>query len=105
MWLCFNDGFVSVVADRNNKDRLMIRARRRQDLANVIGDAAEIVETSHADYRWRTFLGRDQFASLVTQRLQQIHYTNFKDSVADADLHDMYMKLWTTHYRYQQQDQ
>src|ERR1039457_5060556 len=29
MWICFNDGFVSVVSDKNNPDRLLVRARRK----------------------------------------------------------------------------
>lgn len=51
MWLCFNDGFLSVVADKANPARLMVRARRKVDLVNIFGHDVEIVETPDADYR------------------------------------------------------
>ena len=44
MWICFNDGFVSVVADKNDFDRLLIRARRKQDLLNVCGNDVEVLK-------------------------------------------------------------
>ena len=103
MWICFNDGFLSAVADKNDPARLMVRARRKKDLLNVFGDV-EIIETAVADYRWRTFIERKAFAALVAARVENIKYTNFKNSVADPDLHDLYMDLWTRHHRYQEQD-
>jgi len=102
MWLCFNDGFVSVVADKNSPDRLLVRARRKQDLLNVVGTDAEIVETPHRDYRWRAFVGRDSFKVLLAARLDAIQYTNFKNSVKDDDLHEMYFDFWDLHHRYQE---
>jgi hypothetical protein len=30
-----------------------------------------------------------------------IDYTNFKNSVQDDQLHDLYSDFWTLHYRYQ----
>ena len=53
MWLCNNNGFVSVVADTNNSTRLMVRARRKQDLLNVCGDSVQVIENAGSDYRWR----------------------------------------------------
>ena len=102
MWFCFTDGFLSVVADRNNEDRLMARARRRQDLLNVLGDTLEITETPKADYRWRAFVSRDHFKLIVSARIDDIDYTNFKNSVNDTDLHGMYSDVWSIHRCYQQ---
>ncbi len=33
----------------------------------------------------------------------QIDYGNFKDSIADDDLHDLYADVWLLHSRYQQE--
>lgn len=63
MWLCFNDGFVSVVADKNNLDRLLVRARRKQDLLNVCGKDVEALKDAGTDYRWRTFVDRKAFSA------------------------------------------
>jgi hypothetical protein len=103
MWLCFNDGFLSAVADKNDQTRLMVRARRKKDLRNVFGDV-EIIENAGTDYRWRTFVERKAFAALVATRIETINYTNFKNSVEDHDLHDLYMDFWSMHRRYQEQD-
>ena len=103
MWLCFNDGFLSVVVDKNNPARLMVRARRKKDLLNVFGDV-EIIENAGSDYRWRTFVERKAFAALVATRIEAIKYTNFKGSVDDHDLHDLYMDFWSRHRRYQEKD-
>src|ERR1041384_4107267 len=99
MWLCFNDGFLSVVADKNDPTRLMIRARRKKDLANVLGPDADIIETPDADYRWRAFINRKGFKALVDQRIDGISYTNFKASVKDHELHDIYITFWGEHRR------
>lgn len=104
MWLCFNDGFLSAVADKNDPAMLMVRARRKKDLLNVFGDHVEIIKTAGADYRWRTFVDRKVFAGLVAARIENINYPNFKNSVDENDLHAAYMKFWSLHHHYQQQD-
>jgi hypothetical protein len=105
MWICANDGFVSVVADNGNPARLMVRARRKQDLQNVCGLCVEVIENAGSDYRWRAFVDRKAFAALVAERVENIEYTNFKNSVADHDLHELYMRFWELHHRYQEQKQ
>jgi len=104
MWICFNDGFVSVVADKNDPGRLLVRARRKKDLLNVCGDSVKVLENAGTDYRWRAFVDRRSFSALVAARVEKIDYTNFKNSVKGADLHDLYMKFWNLHYRYQGQN-
>lgn len=104
MWFCFNDSLVSTVADKNDSTRLMVRARRKADLEHLFGADAEIVETAHADYRWRTFVSREAFTALVADRINAISYTNFKDSVEDSDRHDLYLQMWSSHLHYQQTD-
>jgi hypothetical protein len=104
MWICFNDGFLSVVADKNNPARLMVRARRKQDLLNACRNDVEVLKDAGTDYRWRAFVERKAFSALVTARIDKIDYTNFKNSVKDHDLHDMYMDFWSRHHRYQEKD-
>ena len=101
MWFCMNDGFMSVVADKNDPARLMVRARRKSDLLNIFGPDAEIVETPDADYRWRVFVGRAEFKALIDARIDGIQYTNFKNSVKDHDLHELYSDFWQLHRGYQ----
>ena len=104
MWLCFNDGLLSVVADQKDPTRLMVRARRKKDLVAVAGAGAEILETPKNDYRWRTFLSREAFTKLVAERIGRIDYPNFKNSVPDRDLHDLYTEFWSLHHHYGRTD-
>lgn len=102
MWLCFNDGFLSVVSDRDDASRLMVRARRKKALTNILGDQVEVIENAGSDYRWRAFVDRKRLMDIVAARIERIGYTNFKNSVKDPDLHDLYMDFWDLHQRYQE---
>jgi len=101
MWFCFNDGFVSVVSDNRDPARLLVRARQKQALLNILGNDVEVVENTGSDYRWRTFVDRKRFSALIAARVEDVDYTNFKNSVKDMDLHDLYMEFWALHRRYQ----
>jgi hypothetical protein len=105
MWICTNTGFLSVVVDETDTTRLLVRARRKIDLQNVVGDV-NILETPERDYRWRTFIDREKFKEIVAARIDAISYTNFKDSVPGEyrQLHDMYTDFWMTHRSYQDKD-
>ena len=105
MWICTNTGFVSVVADRNDPARLLVRARRKIDLQNVVGDA-DILETPERDYRYRTFIDREKFKQIVVAGIDAITYGNFKNSVPEeyADLHKMYADFWSRHWSYGEND-
>jgi hypothetical protein len=64
----------------------------------------EVVESAGSDYRWRAFVDRKAFSALVSARIERISYTNFKNSVTDGDLHELYMRFWDLHRRYQEKD-
>jgi len=48
MWVVLNDAFLSVVADRDDPNRLLVRARFHNDIARVFPNA-EVTETPHAE--------------------------------------------------------
>ena len=104
MWICMSDGFLSLVVDKNDSTRLLVRAGRKEHLVNVFGKNAEMIKTPGADYRWRVFVGRADFKTLVNRRLDGIEYTSFQDSVKDRDLGEMYKQFWNIHHRHQDQD-
>ena len=98
MWICFNDGFVSAVEDWNDKNRLRVRARKREHLEFL---NKHIQEDRGSDYKFRCFIDKESFAELVKQRILDIDYGNFKNSVKDDNLHDLYSDFWQLHYMYQ----
>lgn len=103
MWICFNDAFVSIVTDNQKPGNMLVRARSRAHLANVF-PKRKITETTKSDYRWRVSVPKAEIAKLVAERITAIDYDNFKDSVREPRLHDMYATWWQDHYRYQNRD-
>jgi hypothetical protein len=104
MWICFSDAFVSIVQDRDNPNRLMVRARARKHLAALF-PTATVIETLAADYRWRVIVSRDQVTKLLADRIADLTYTNFKHTVSDRRLHDLYLNWWSDHRRLQEEDE
>lgn len=99
MWICANDGFVSIVQVHDKPDMLLVRARRREHLAAFIGtnSPSPVEVTPGRDYRFRAVLPRSAVAEILAGRVLGIDYGNFKDSVKDARLHRMYSTWWADH--------
>ena len=105
MWLCLNNAFVSVVRDTEDPTgkTLLVRARKRAHLVRLLGRGVTITETPKRDYRWRASVPRDVMSRIMDWHCQNIDYDNFKNSVGEKDLHDMYSTWWGDHHRLQQQ--
>jgi len=98
MWICLNDGFFSIIAECNS-DKLLVRARLAGDIERVFAEpmkaeGATITVTPDRDYRFRAVLSRQAVAGVLSARAQGIDYNNFKDSVDDEILHEMYEDFW-----------
>lgn len=100
MWICFNDGFVSIVNDFSNENMLLVRSRRR-DILEKLFPKENIVEGAGTDYKYRMFVEKEKVVEVIKQRLLNITYGNFKNSVVDNDLHDLYGTFWYNHFMYQ----
>lgn len=64
MWICTNKGFISIVRDRNNERSFVVRARQKEHLTAVLGEVV-IIETPHADYRWRAYIYDNDLALAI----------------------------------------
>ena len=71
MWINFSDGFVSVVANRDDPNGLLVRARRREILETLFPNR-EIISTSNSDYKYRVFATRDEVSKLIAERVANI---------------------------------
>ena len=100
MWLCLNRGFISVVADRSNPDRLLVRARVAGHIEAVFPEAGIFMDAG-ADYFYRAFIDRKAVAQKISKELQEIDYDNFKSSVTDQALHDSYVDVWRIMHKLQ----
>ena len=99
MWLCLNDAFFSIVTDRHNPSRLLVRARQVGDMRAVFPQAAVEVGTG-SDYLFRAYIDRQQVAAVIALTVEDIHYDNFKNSVRDGARRRAYSQFWETMYNF-----
>ena len=95
MWIVTNKSFMSVVQDKKNQNLFVVRARINGDLEEFLGPNAIVLETDDSDYRFRSFVHKDIFAKKMTEHINSIDYTNFKDSIKDLDRKTWYTKIWS----------
>ena len=85
MWLFTKSGFYSVVRKPEDGPRLTIRSRARADLValrrDYLPNLSRIVERPQADYQFRAFASRRDFARAAAKIASEIDYPNFKDEV------------------------
>ena len=101
MWLCLNDAFFSIVTDRHNPSRLLVRARQVGDIERYFPQAAVEVGTG-SDYLFRAYIDRQQVAAVIALAVADIHYDNFKNSVRDGARRRAYSQFWGTMYQFQE---
>jgi hypothetical protein len=100
MWLALSRSFISVVADRGNPDRLLVRARVAGHIEAVF-PKAEVFTDAEADYYYRAFIDREEVAQKLSEEVREIDYDNFKASVPDQPLHDSYVGVWRVMHKLQ----
>ena len=97
MWIGLNDGWLSIVANRNDDETLLVRARSESHIMSAFPDCDMFV-LKNADYPYRAYIERYHVANVVSQRLMETEYDNFKASVRDEKLHDLYTNMWQECY-------
>lgn len=107
MWLFTDIGFFSVVAHRDRRDTLLVRARARKDL-QALRDRhlpdLELHENAGSDYRWRAYVFRSDWEHIAAALAASIDYPNFKDAVAERqgpDRIELYHDVWAVMHRLQ----
>jgi len=107
MWLFTDIGFFSVVRNRNNPSRLIVRARSEVDIKRLVSrhghslDLTEldVVYTPFADYSCRVEVSVLPWSAVLAQLTQDIDYDNFKDCVhrrQGVDRAMLYSQVWST---------
>jgi hypothetical protein len=100
MWLCTSSAFLSVVADRNNKNLLLVRARVAGHIETVF-PKAEVFTNDGADYLYRALISRAEVGRAISAEVRGIDYDNFKRSVTNQALHDCYLGFWSLMHKLQ----
>jgi hypothetical protein len=94
MWVLLNDSFLSIVRHRSKHNHLLVRARRREDIA-LIFPGARVVDGGGTDYEFRAVVKRRAVENAMTAEVRRIDYDNFKDSVPEKHRHDVYLSVWS----------
>jgi hypothetical protein len=98
MWLFTSNGFVSVVADKNDptNEKLLVRSRDRNHIRSLF-PLAKVFSVPLSDYQWRAWVSRDQVTEVVSNNIQNLNYTNFKNSIeSDMKYHDACLSVWNS---------
>jgi hypothetical protein len=105
VWLFTLDGFYSVVADRDDPSRLLVRTRDADDaqrMAERLGVSAVSTPASEGyDYAYRMFVARETFAKALADEALGITYDNFKNAVHDrrgSKRAAIYSRVWSLLY-------
>jgi hypothetical protein len=107
MWLLTTQGFYSVVAHRDDPDKLLVRTRTRDDIEALREQipSLEPFEDRCADYRHRAIVTRAEWVAALAELVGEIGYDNFKDAVAarqGSERAALYGVLWRELRRLQQ---
>lgn len=113
MWIFTDIGFFSVVRHWKHHDRMVVRARCKDDLVNLVDKHGSdlnrgrrhILLTPDADYCSRLIVDTGKWSAVMSKISSDVDYTNFKDTVHRRMGHeraDVYMVVWCTMHEMQQ---
>jgi hypothetical protein len=99
MWVMSASGFYSVIEHRRDPERLIVRARAREDIEALRKwiPGVEPSSDADADYRWRAVVSRAEWVVALAQMGSEIDYPNFKAAVAQrqgAERACFYTEVW-----------
>lgn len=95
MWLMTTIGFFSAVADRDDPEGVLVRARCEEDIRNL----SELVHADYqftvdADYPYRLRCSRDVWADTIRDLALGIDYPNFKGAIGHGPHGEAYHEVW-----------
>ena len=114
MWIFTLDGFFSAVQDRDNPNRIMVRARVREDIDRLAerlaeltsSPAPEVLAWAGSDYAFRVFIPRATWGRYLARLVTEMEYTNFKAAVPHTSTYRSaaYMSVWGRMAQWQRQE-
>lgn len=109
MWLFTDQGFISVVADSIDPNRVIVRAHKPGHIEALFGKesgAIEVLRLAYRnprfgadDYRYRRFVTREQLREVLLQQIDRLQIGTFRDRIPDHDYFDACNHARTQLYR------
>ena len=93
MWIQFNNAFLSIVENRDNKLELLVRARVKGDIEKIFPDA-DVFENNSADYKYGAVISKARVAAKMMFKMTDINYNNFKNSIIEIERKNAYNNVW-----------
>lgn len=82
MWVFTDSGFISAVRPSGDHDNVLVRARDAESLDALAKMAGQVIEHSpERDYPYRITASNEVFAKFLTDNVDFMDYTNFKNQV------------------------
>jgi hypothetical protein len=100
MWIFTSGSFVSIVADRDNFQTLLVRARLANHI-HALFPKAKVFELEEADYQFRARVSRECAVKVIAKQVEGVGYPNFKNTVQDPRYHQSCMEVWGVMHRLQ----
>lgn len=101
MWLFTTAGTYSIVQDRADHGRLLVRCRARKELRALLRGAGLlrrygrlVRHTPDGDYAFRASLPRAVVTDLLACAAEGVDYDNFKDAVKDGERKGRLLRVW-----------
>lgn len=103
MWLGTNKGFYSIAkvptqflsgrGDNKVGEDYTVRSRDKSYLETQFPEK-RVFEYPFSDYQYRVYATRQELNKFLLDKLDEVTYDNFKNSVTEHKLHYFYMKVW-----------
>jgi len=82
VWVFTDSGFISAVRPSGDHDNVLVRARDAESLDALAKMAGQVIEHSpERDYPYRITASNEVFAKFLTENVDFMDYTNFKNQV------------------------
>jgi len=98
MWVFLSEGFLSIVNHDDYDGVLLVRARDPDHITDVF-ESARLYEDHSADYPFRADIPAAEVARVLSHRVENIDYRNFKNSITNGHFAETAGKVWTVLWR------
>jgi hypothetical protein len=115
MWIFTTKGMFDLVANRDRKGFMIIKARCEADIWNLYNEHHARIRMSQPvsnelwDYRWGIHIGKNCAQRLVAELVSEIDYSLFKGAVHKNLTQDAkerpYLEIWARMLRVQQEEE
>lgn len=103
MWIVTNKSYLSIVEDRNDENLFVVRARIQGDIEEFFDNPnIRVIESEDRDYRFRVFADKKLVKDKLLEKLNNIDYSNFKNSVESEERKRWYTRIWSVMFDVQE---